>query len=1248
VRAPEGYVLEKCCIASPRSEVYTARRERDGAEVVLKTYPEQGSRGASRVIEREFELLRSLEPGVGPLALALEQTEEHPVLVLERLSGQALRGPLPVERFLALAVQMARAVSRVHTARIVHRNLRPENVLVHAESGQVRLIGFGRAAPLGAPSEIGGADHALDGPLLYMAPEQTGRLERGVDFRSDLYALGATFYELLSGRPPFDARDPLDLIHAHIAHRARPVVELTAGIPGTLSRIIMKLLEKEPEDRYQTAEALDVDLETCREQLERSGAIDDELPLGSADAPYRPLFRRRIYGRAAECETLQRAYRRATDGAVVLLLVRGAPGIGKSALVPELHRPLALDGGYLGRGKFDLYRGHLPYAGFTHALQFLMRQLATESEARRRSWREDLGAALGKLSGVVAELVPELRALLGEVAPVPRLEPRETQQRLALAVRRFLLGAARHARPLVLFLDDLQWADAGSRYLLEEMLACGESAPLLVIGSYRDNEVGPGHPLQQLLERIERRGLSIESVALGPLSAEAGCEMLADALGKTPDLVRDLAERVARHSGNNPLLIQQCVYHLHQLGCIHFAPREGWTWDLEAAEAAVIPGDPVGMMLAKLQRLRAETRSVAQFASCVGDEFDVELLAELSRRERGLLDAALYELSDEGLIAPCRAGFRFVHDRIREAAQALLPETQRVQLHLRTAQLLLERLSEDEQRRRCFEIADHLTRAAAQIPADMRLRTIDIQRTAGMTALQSGASASAAHYLTSALALLCAADWSARGELAFDLHLRASECAYQTRDFERALALLAPLEERPLSAFQRGLVAVQRIKVYQLSRSVQETLDLTEATLARFGQRLHRRPSWLRTRWALARTDWLLRGSEDTWKFRPASSRDRTWMIPMLVRSASGQALGLTSVRLMCLSCADAVRSMLKHGYPVSPARILAAYAGYRAAFLKHARGIERYAEAALAWSERAPDVLMTPQAEWLIHACASAWTRSRHELLEPLHRVVETLREAGDLEYSANALLIRAHYMGLCGVALREVVDGFASLPSREHLTPIEQPRAVGLPYRVLSESRGDLAEFDEARAELARYAGSAQFAATHWMLALCVFGRFADAWWTSELVRPIIFERLSQTTHVADHALLRGLAAAACAGDASGLRRWSLLRWAARSRRYLARLAEHGPDFVHMALLLEAEQMRARGRSERALELYERAVGAAERCHHIHHAALAHERRAGLLRSLGRATDADAARARALALYAAWGAEAKLRQPA
>jgi hypothetical protein len=365
----------------------------------------------------------------------------------------------------------------------------------------------------------------------------------------------------------------------------------------------------------------------------------------------------------------------------------------------------------------------------------------------------------------------------------------------------------------------------------------------------------------------------------------------------------------------------------------------------------------------------------------------------------------------------------------------------------------------------------------------------------------------------------------------------------------------------------------------------------------------------------------------------------------MLIRSAAGQALALTRLRMMCLGGAHALRAMIHHGCLYPPARILANHAGMRGSFLGNARGMRRYAEAALHWAERMPDPLIGPQAEVLVHVYTNAWTGSRHAILEPLKRLAQTLQELGDIEYSAHALLLRGHYMGLTGVSLRDVVDHFARLPRRGNRSTIEEPQRASLPYRVLMGSEGSLAEFADARGELERCASTAQFAATHWMLALCVFGDFNGAWWTSELVRPIIFERISAPSHVADYLLFRGLTAAVCARTESGLRRWRLLRAAASSFRALRQRAQDGPDFVHMAELLRAERSWTAGQTVRALDLLARAAAGADACGYIHHSALAHERRSALLLELGRQAEASEARRRACERYRAWGAEGKAR---
>jgi len=1244
VQAPDGYILEKRIVETRERCVALGRRQVDDRAVVLKSYAADANAapGEARV-ERENQILYALAAkGVAPSPLALERGEGAPVLVMDFVSGQLVLGPVSAHEFLVIALQAARALAGVHAERLVHRAVRPANLLFDRSTQKLNLIGFGCAAPLGAP--VGSATLGIDA-CFYGSPEQSARLERGVDYRSDLYSLGATFYDLLTGRPPFDARDPSDLIQAHIVRRARPPGELIPELSSTLSRITMKLLEKEPEDRYQTAEALHVDLETCLEQLERTGEIDDELPLAAADAPYRPLFRKRVYGRAEHVGILVAAYRGAARGRRELVLVSGCPGVGKSSLVPELHRPLATEGGFLARGKCDLYRSHLPYAALANALRDLVHQILAESGSRREAWRLGVTAELGNLAGVAAGLLPELEEVLGPSPAAAPLDPSATQARLAVTVRRLVRASARQASPLVLFLDDLQWADSGTLYLVEELLSEGDPIPLLVVGSYRENEVPVGHPLVAVVERLKSLGRSVTDLHLDVLSDEAVASMLADALARSPDEVAELACAVSRKSGKNPLLIQQCAYHLQEIGCIEYTRGQGWTWDLEAVERAVIPDDPAGMMLTRLKRLHGNVRSVVQLASCVGDEFDWGMLSELSGESAAQLQAALYELSDEGLIAPCAAGFRFVHDRIREAAQALLPDEHRRALHHRIGLLLMQRSTPGERTERCFEIADHLARAKDHLTESERLEAASWQSSAAKEALASGALGTGAHYLSSGREMLGREGWSTRPLLAFEIYFRSAACAYAQRDFGAALELLSGLREHCVSLLQRGLVESLRITVCHSAKSRAEALDLLFDSLQRLGVPTVREPSWIRTRWALLRLEWKLRRPAERWPLREAESaqRNERRVAEGLIRTAGIRPQTATSARLGCMSALELLDLSLAQGYLVTPAALIAMLATTRRAFLGNVKGVERYLGAATLWLERAPD----PQAntEFILKALVLPWVAPRRRSIGPLAALADSLEETGQVSVATSALVIRANYAGLSGVPLAEVCASFDAIRERDGMTPVETPRALVRPYRWCMGTGEETPDVGAAIELIERHPDSAYYLAPHWMQAFVARGCFGEAWHVSELVRSTIFECQSLSTHVMDYVLYRGLAALVLCADAKRATPSRVLRRAARRcARQLSHAARYGPDFEHMAEWLRAERLRTRGRSAAALVCYRCAAERADAQGFLNHVAMIADRIASLARQTGDEDEVERSEATASRLFREWGATPSL----
>jgi hypothetical protein len=1179
--------------------------------------------------------------------------EEHaPVLVLEPASGLALdawveSGLPPPAAMLEVAIQLADALARVHDARLLHRDITPHNVFVDPSSLQACLIDFGLARPLGsaaALSDAGFKGRSLAGTLRYISPEQTGRMDRDVDSRSDLYGLGGTLYFLLTGQPPFDVTDPLGLIHAHMAKVPTPPIELRPELPGTLSRIVAKLLQKAPEARYQTARALHRDLVECRAQLRSHGTIDDDFPLGTADAPYRPLFSRKLHGREGEVQRLLGAYARALDVGATALFLKGPPGIGKSALVQELRGALVESRGYLAPGKFDLYRRDVPYLGFVQAFESLIQQILTESDARLEQWRAALRAALGASAGVMVELVPDLAIVLGPVDPVPRLGPAETRARLSLAVHRFIHGLATREHPLVLFLDDLQWADEASRTLIQDLLGRAPARALLLLCAYRDSET-EARPVVQLMRELRERGVAVEELALAPISSEACARMLSEALGRTLEQTRSLAACVARKTGNAPLLIQQFVYHMYDLRLIRFEPEVGWSWDDAALEAAEIPEDAVGLMTAKIGRLQPEVAAVLQLASCVGDTFELDTLVELTERPRGALESALFALCDEGLIAPAPAGFRFVHDRVREAAQTGLSSAERAQVHHEAARLLLERTPADALLARAAEVADHLNFARERLGDDERLRAIELNVAAGARGLRAGAAATAAHYFAAGRGLFREPDWETSTQLGFDLFLQSAESAYQMREIELALELLRKLETRPWPRMQSAQIAAKQITVRTLEDSSLE-IELVLATLRRFGVRWRARPSRLRTHLEILRTDWALRGALDERALRPLVAGDHShWIAPLVIMGAGASAMTRKTVRLVCLLTSFSTRRARSHGYMMAPGFPLAGYAAYRLGFLRHLRGAERYALAALDWNERLSDTVLRPRSELVVYAFIYSWIRPRRSILEPLRRVENQCWESGDVEYAFYACQHRAHQASLAGEPLADLRADYAAIAATGAFTaqwPNIQPRMFALLEQPLPDAAGLAREIAEIESVLASTDAARMAQWVFWLEVLCVLGLDA-AFATSEHIASWISDVSATCSQAVDFTFLRGVLAAERAARTSGVARRRHARVLRACLRRVRTWAEHGPDFVHMAEALRAERARLEGRSAQALACYAAATERATRQGYRHHAAFLLERRARLLADLRRDTEASAALRQAIRLYAEWGAHGK-----
>ena len=1248
----DGYTLGACLRTSARRDVYEARREADGLEVVIKSYASGRVTDTISRAEHEYEAIRKISSAGVVRAIELDRSQRRPALVLEHFRGIQLEAylaqqPLDADAFLRIAIQIADALVAIHAARIIHKDLKPGNILIDPATLEIRIIDFGVSAEIG---ETRRHSRALQGTLPYIAPEQTGRMDRGVDFRSDLYSLGAMFFELLAGRPPFVSDDPLELIHSHIARRPIPPTEIRSTVPEALSRIALKLLEKAPEDRYQTARALAADLRECSAQLAQTGGIEAEIRLATFEEPSGPLFGGRLYGREPEIAALREAYARAASGSAEFFVLSGPPGIGKSALPGELSEAIASSGGYLACGKFDLYRRDRPYAALVSAFQSLVEQILTESDSRLQVWRVELLAAFGNIGQAMADLVPDLGLILDDLLPIPRLGALETRQRLGLAVRRFLRACATKDHPLVLLLDDLQWADAGSRYLIEDLLVSDDASGLLLIGTYRSGDLEDSHPLLQMISRLEARSVRLQHCELPPLSSTDCAHMLADALDCSSLQTRELAEIIASKTGSLPLLIQQFMLFLHEEGCLRYELGAGWVWDVDEIAAANAPEDIAGLMTAKIERLEDSSRDILKFASCVGDEFDVELLVDLTDRDRSLLDSALHALVDEGLVVPCREGFRFVHDRVREAAQALWSDEERSRLHHDAAILLLEKTPPEALPGRSFEIADHLNRAADRISQAERVRVTEINLMAAKRALGKGAAATADGYLAMGREFFSVLDWRDHPELAFDLLLQSAESALQTRRFDEALRLLGELEARPLSSIQFAQVVAKRIPVYALTKGPDETVRLALAALRRLGVRLSMRPSLFRVWGSLLLTDWILRGRSQEGFFQRATELPEKVLASLIITGKAGASMMRTDIGLATLIACRAMRIHIRRGYVARPALTLASYTSHRSVFMKRPGTTRRYSEVAHYWNERAFDPFFSIQTDLTLSAFVDPWLMSRRRAIQPLAGIRDAFSEAGDNEYMLYAGFLSAFYGGLGGVTVPAIEKEFREMTRvvRQGSYRYEKAPACLRVHRLLRFSAGDTSDLEAVLQEheelLNATPEDATFLRTYWMMVLCIHGRYRLAFEQSERLGRDVYQALAVSPHVADFCFFRGLSAAVSLPSTRGRERRKLRRELRRSLRRLRRWARAGPDFAHQARLLEAESARIAGDPERALALYRSSSERAAAQGYRHHAGLAEERGFSLAFELGQDEEAARRLHEALSWYDAWGADRKV----
>ncbi|WP_129574045.1 MULTISPECIES: AAA family ATPase [Sorangium] len=1253
--------------------LYRGLRRGDRRPVVLKVLRrDHASPRALGRLRHEHEVARAIDTTAIVKPYAIEMLGDQPALVLEDFGGvsldRLLEGPMPLERFFPLAVRLAEALAGLHRHDVVHKDIKPQNLLLNPTTGEVKITDLGIASRI--PRELQHIEHVglIEGTLAYMAPEQTGRMNRWVDERTDLYSLGVVFYELLTGTLPFRASDPVEWVYCHIAQKPVPPRALVPSIPPLLSEVVLKLLSKAAEERYQSAAGLRHDLDECFARWRTSGAIPP-FALGERDLSDRFQVPQRLYGREREVEALLAMFERVVaQGRPELVLVSGYAGIGKSSLAAELHRPIVRERGFFLSGKFDQTARDVPYRAFHQAFRALVQEILGASEEQVGRWRQHLREALGPNGRLLADVLPELELLLGPQPPVPELPPTEAQSRLHATLQRFVSACAQKEHPVALFLDDLQWADAGSLQLLEQLATYAGSEHLLLIGAYRDNEVGPAHPLRLTLAEARRRGAAVSELALDPLSAAHVGALVAETVHAPhapAEQVEPLSRLVYEKTGGNPFFVLQFLIALHQEGLITFDAEEGrWRWDIAAIRDMGFTDNVVDLMAGKLKRLSDPAREVLTLAACLGTSLELDTLAVVAGRPAAELGDALEEVVREGLLLRRDGAYRFLHDRVQQAAYSLIPAGQLAETHLGIGRLLLRARRAEERDGALFDIVGHLNRGAARLRSQAeREEVAELNLRAGRKAKAAAAFQSAAGLFAAGLSLLAPASWETRHGLTYDLAFERAHIAYITGSFEDAERRLGELMARAMTRRETAavveLVVALNVTRGQYARAVEIGLSCLRACDVDLP--LHPTDAQIEEE------------TESVWQALGDQAIEDLIHLPPMTHPEIKTTMGvLQSVSLPAffvdpnlynLVVMRMVKLSLRHGNAEHSAVAYAAFAmvissrfgRYHEAFLFGRVGHDLADGSGLLTTKSVVVILLHYVVYWTRHyretypytrdgfsaavesgnlnnACLNCIWAALFPLLsgEPLEDVLHEVKERLDVVSRVGYAF--AHNALLGGHAMIQTLRGrpvrFAMPDGSEQDPPAFEARL---------EQGGDL--------EAARdfyYSLKAQ--------ALFVLGSAREA--LAAATRAIAEHppRVGPHALIAESFYYRALALAALCDEAheaqpSPLR--ALPEELVECERQLGEWARSGPDnFLHKHALVRAEIARLRGQDLEAIGLYEQAISSAREGGFVQHEAIASELVAGLYRARGLSTSEGAHLRKARAAYFTWGAHAKVEQ--
>ena len=1261
-----GYHLLEKIDETRRSIIFRAKKENDQSSYIIKILKLKSPVPTATEIARfkqEYEILQQLALEGIVKTFDVLNYESGIAVILEDFGGKSLRNIIrrkkpDLRSFLTIGIKIADILGRMHQMNVVHNDIKPANILINESDGVIKLTDFGVSRILTHEQSELYDPVIVEGTLAYQSPEQTGRMNRSVDYRSDLYSLGVTFHEILTGSVPFTSSDPMEIIYAHIARQPVPPSERDTSIPKIVSDIVMKLLSKNSEDRYQNGFGLKADLENCLEQLETGGAIA-EFELARNDISFTLNIPQRLFGREAEINVLMDAFNRVARGSREMVLVSGNAGIGKTALVQEIRMPVIEKKGYFISGKYERLRKEVPYSAIIRAFQVLARQILTEGEERITHWRNNILQAIDPNGGIITGVIPEMAMIIGEQPEVPEVGPEESQNRFNLVFKKFVSVFTAQARPIVLFLDDLQWADSASFKLMKMLITPPDINNLLLIGAYRDSEVDKSHLIALSLDDIKKERITVNELPLQPLDLAAVDQLIRSALRIHNDDSLPLSELVLMKTGGNPFFMNQFLKSLYEQKLITLDPASGWKWDMRAINEMRVTDNVVDLLTGKIRGLKPETQEALKIAVCAGTRFQLETLSAVSGKSIDEIQSDLAEAVQMGMIYFSESAYSFVHDRIQEAAYQLIPDEERESLHRRIGIYVLSSTGPENLMDNIFYIVNQLNAGVSLAGSELeRIGLTGLNLAAGEKAMSSAAYDQALKYFSMGIMLLGDESWEKHYDLALKLHTEAAKSSYLNLDFIQIEHFSDAVLSHAKALLEKIPIYELRIQRYYAQNKLLEAIDESLQVLKLLGCRFPKNPNILHVVLSFIKTKAALLSKKLDELQQLNETSDARILAIMSILDQVGHSAYRVKPNLILVLILKAIIVALKYGIAPETAFAFAAYGMILCGALGDIDTGYRFGQLASSLKDR-PKAKKVRVRTWLVVEIAIRhWKNHLRGILPSLLDIYKLGLETGDIEYTTLAIHNYCLLSYFVGKPLKELGQEMAmysgiirQFKQETNLYYNEIYRQTVLNLTANTDNPCTLT--GEAYREeimvpvhIETNDGSALFD----VYLLKTFLNYLFQHYTKALEcadkTKFYLNNVRGLFIVPIYYFYDSLARLAVIDQAIWSQRKRHLRRIRANQKKMKKWAHHAPaNHLHRYLLVEAEIASFKGNHLQACTLYEKAVQAAHENGFIQDEAIACERAAYFYIALGNESIASVYIAKAQSNYQRWGAIAKVK---